>query len=206
MRTDMQPIRIENLTVKYQDKVVLDNLSLTLPPRGCVCFFGPSGSGKTTLLRAIAGLVKPAAGKISILKTKMAYVFQENRLIPWLTAQENVALVLGSYESARKDAAFETAKKGLVRVGLGDALDKFPSQLSGGMRQRVNLARALAFDAPILLLDEPFKELDETIKARIITLFQELKKDRLLLLVTHDKEDARLLADQMIYISPEVTL
>lgn len=201
MKTDMQPIRIENLTVKYQDKVVLDNLSLTLPPRGCVCFFGPSGSGKTTLLRAIAGLTKPAAGKISMQKTKMAYVFQENRLIPWLTAQGNVALVLGNDVHTGKDSASETAKKWLNRVGLGDALDKFPSQLSGGMRQRVNLARALAFDAPVLLLDEPFKELDETIKAQIITLFQELKKDRLLLLVTHDKEDARLLADQMVYIS-----
>lgn len=249
MKNGVLSIRIENLTVKYQETLVLDHFNLTLPPRGCVCFFGLSGSGKTTLLRTIAGLKNPSSGEILVEWTKldgnltgnptanppgntqrygdrmengmprMAYVFQENRLIPWLTALENVALVLLNKDLVNKGEAYgivekmevhgddkkgkanETAKKWLTKVGLEDALEKYPSQLSGGMRQRVNIARALAFDAPVILLDEPFKELDDTIKSQIISIFLELKKDRLILLVTHDKEDARLLADRTVPIS-----
>ncbi len=205
MRNGVLSIRIENLTVKYQATPVLDHFSLTLPSTGCVCFFGPSGSGKTTLLQAIAGLIKPSEGKVLLQWTdpdpalhRISYVFQENRLVPWLTALENVSLVLLDVDPAERVEANETAKKCLADVGLEDALDKYPSQLSGGMRQRVNIARALAFDAPVVLLDEPFKELDDTIKSQIIALFMEMKKDRLILLVTHDKEDASLLADRII--------
>ncbi len=233
MSDKFKKIEIENLTIAYQDKVVIDHFNLTLPSAGCVCFFGPSGSGKTTLLMALAGLKKPSEGRIRVQwreenpqneKTKnegtlpdIACVFQEDRLIPWLTALENVAFVVpkekpsdpsipesnqkqNKSNSPKKEFSIETAKKWLTKVGLQESMNLYPAQLSGGMKQRVNIARALSFDAPVLLLDEPFKGLDDTIKEQIMGIFQELKKDRLLILVTHDKEDVRLLADKIIPI------
>lgn len=185
-------IRIENLTADYKGTIIFENLNFKLPERGCVCFFGPSGSGKTTLLQIIAGLKKPLVGTVSMDHPKIAYVFQENRLIPWLTALENVSIV-----SETK----EIAARWLEKVGLGNDTEKFPPQLSGGMKQRVNIARALAFDAPVIMLDEPFKGLDDTIKSKIIDILNEQKKDRLLILVTHDRDDVRLLADQIIDIA-----
>jgi len=119
---------------------------------------------------------------------KIAYVFQEDRLIPWLTALENVSLITPK----------NSAMIWLEKVGLPGEESKYPSQLSGGMKQRVNIARALAFDAPVILLDEPFKGLDDAAKLQIIEILNELKKDRLLLLVTHDQEDISLLADNTI--------
>ena len=226
MNSRFHSIEMENLTIAYQDTIVFDHFNLTLPASGCICFFGPSGSGKTTLLSAVAGLKKPLSGKIRAQQDGMeesrapgsfpdiAYVFQEDRLIPWLTALENVLFVIPKKGEKPKmeqqkiepqkntqdmrEKPDEIARHWLKKVGLLDAADKYPSQLSGGMKQRVNIARALAFDAPIILLDEPFKGLDDQIKSQIIMIFQELKKDRLILLVTHDKEDASLLADKII--------
>ena len=201
MDRQLESIRIENLAASYQGNFVFGHFSRTLPPTGCVCFFGPSGSGKTTLLQIIAGLKKPSAGGVSMQwagTPRIAYVFQENRLIPWLTARENISFVIRREDSACKEDSIRIAENWLAKVGLQDAMDKYPSQLSGGMRQRVNIARALAFDAPVILLDEPFKELDDAIKGQIMAIFQELKKDRLVVLVTHDREDALLLSDQMI--------
>jgi NitT/TauT family transport system ATP-binding protein len=127
----------------------------------------------------------------------IAYVFQEDRLIPWLTVLENVSFVIRKEDAKTPDPS-EKARYWLEKTGLGDSLDKYPQQLSGGMKQRVNIARALVFDAPLILLDEPFKGLDDAIKDQIIELLLELKKDRLILLVTHDEEDAKILADQVI--------
>lgn len=207
MNNGFDAIKIRNLAVAYQETVIINHFDLTLPSKGCVCFYGPSGCGKTTLLQTIAGLKKPSAGSIRTQWTlsnednimpRTAYVFQEDRLIPWLTALENVSFVLP--KEATLKIKIETAKKWLAAVGLQDAYDKYPAQLSGGMKQRVNIARALAFDAPVILMDEPFKGLDDAIKGQIIGILQELKKSKLLLLVTHDKEDASLLAEQTIMI------
>lgn len=209
-------IEIRDLTVTYQDMVIFDRLSLTLPAKGCVCFFGPSGSGKTTLLSVIAGLKKPSSGMVGVKRdgdereensgkgrslSEIAYVFQENRLIPWLTALENISFVIPKKGTGGKTPdPTATAREWLTRLGLRDSMDKYPGELSGGMRQRVNIARALAYNAPVLLLDEPFKGLDDALKDRIISILNEQKKHRLLLLVTHDKEDVQRLADQVIPI------
>ncbi len=211
-------IRIENLAAAYDGKVLFEHFNLTLPGTGCISFFGVSGSGKTTLLRVIAGMKRPLAGKVAfewqsekrmpqdfvrIREEKelpaIACVFQEDRLIPWLTALENVAFVIRP-KNPKTEAPEKIAGSCLEAVDLAESAGLYPYQLSGGMKQRVNIARALAFDAPLILLDEPFKGLDDAVKEKIIRLFLDLKKERLILLVTHDKEDAALLADRIVPI------
>jgi ABC-type nitrate/sulfonate/bicarbonate transport system ATPase subunit len=181
----------------------MENFHEVLPDRGCVCFFGVSGVGKTTLLDTIADLKNPASGSVYSADSngkhcklaRLAYVFQEDRLLPWLSAVDNVALVL--YEK-NKMKAKEEALRYLEMTGLKDASGKFPDELSGGMKQRVNISRALAFDSKILLLDEPFKGLDMVMKHEIIAVLNDYKKTGLILLVTHDKEDIEALADRVV--------
>jgi oligopeptide/dipeptide ABC transporter ATP-binding protein len=140
---------------------------------------GPSGCGKTTLLRIILGLIKPTAGSVDNTFANTGVVFQEPRLLPWRTALENVNLVLGDSKET-----LESAAGYLVQVGLGDAQDKLPRELSGGMQQRVALARALAIDADCLILDEPFKAMDESLRWQIIELVN--KTQAAVLLITHN--------------------
>lgn len=203
LQTSKAHIIIDHITLEYDGTIIMKNFNETLPDRGCVCFFGVSGVGKTTLLDTIAGLKKPATGSVCSLDSKgerdaiprLAYVFQEDRLLPWLDAIDNVRLVL---HTISKKEARETAFKYLEMTGLEDAIQKFPAELSGGMKQRVNIARALSFDAKILLLDEPFKGLDTEMKLHIINLLNEYKKTGLILLVTHDKMDIEALADRVV--------
>lgn len=189
-------LEIKNASIKFQEKTVLDNFSLEFPPSGTVCLFGPSGCGKTTLLNCIAGLLKPDSGEILGTKhRKISYVFQEDRLLPWITAWENVAAVLRG--GAAQNAAL--AKKWLERVGLPGEADKHPGELSGGMRQRVSIARALAYGGDLYLLDEPFHALDEKSKSDMMNLFQRETASALKILVTHDPKEAEALAD-IIYV------
>jgi len=198
----------------------MEKFSETLPDKGCICFFGVSGVGKTTLLDTIAGLKKPASGSVYSVDSKgmhckmarLAYVFQEDRLLPWLSAVDNVRLVLyGGRKNKTKgtsqkqnttkdytDITNTNALRYLEMTGLKDAAQKFPFELSGGMKQRVNIARALAFDSKILLLDEPFKGLDMEVKHKIIDVLNDYKKTGLILLVTHDKDDIEALADRVV--------
>ncbi|NLP47471.1 MAG: ABC transporter ATP-binding protein [Clostridiales bacterium] len=179
------PLKIENISKSFGQKKVLQNLSLDLPAEGIVALLGNSGAGKTTLLRIIAGLETPDSGRVLGLEGKhISYVFQNDRLLKGFSALENVALV-----SDR-----ETARLWLQNFGMGDALDKKPGLLSGGMRRRVALARGLAFAKAggILLLDEPFKGLDKDLKQRIIPYVQKIAQDSLVILVTHDKKEAGL--------------
>lgn len=185
-------LEMQNVTIAYGDISVLESQSLTLSPGARIALTGPSGCGKTSLLNLVAGLVTPAAGQISRRAERVAYVFQEPRLLPWLSAAENVAAVLSD-----KHAAPQTARRWLELVGLSEAADKYPSKLSGGMAQRVSLARALAYGGDILLLDEPFKGLDESLHAEMITLVQEHTAGKTLLLAIHDREEANALCDRV---------
>lgn len=175
-------IELKNVRMAYGDKLVLDNLSLSFPSRGMFAILGPSGRGKTTLLRLIAGLETPQGGSVCVPKDmRIAFCFQEDRLLPFKTVLENVLLVCPDMKSARH---------WIAAVGLSGEEDAYPASLSGGMKRRAALARALAYDAPILLMDEPFRALDDATHAQMLSLVREAAKDKLLLLVTHDEEDA----------------
>lgn len=183
-------IILEEVGKSFGERKVLQNVNLTLPDRGAVCFFGPSGCGKTTLTRLICGLERPDTGRIRRPEgIRFACHFQEDRLLPWYTAQENLALALGGREQARV---------WLERTGLADAGALYPEELSGGMRRRVSLARALGYPSDVLVLDEPLRELDADTCRRMLELIAANLGDRLLLLVTHDASQAEALGCAMI--------
>ena len=147
---------------------------------------GPSGCGKTTLLRLIAGLETPESGEIEGVG-KLGFLFQEDRLISHLTARKNVALVLtGRDTDARAGAALEA-------LGLSDSMDKPARELSGGMARRVAIARAVLFESKLLLLDEPFRGLDEQTRAQAAAWTATHTAGRTVIAVTHDRQDAELL-------------
>jgi ABC-type nitrate/sulfonate/bicarbonate transport system ATPase subunit len=176
-------IIFDNVSLSYDGKTVLKNFSWAVPEERLVVITGPSGSGKTTLLRIIAGLTIPTSGKISGTPHRVSYLFQEHRLIPRRTVLENLRLVS------------EKPDEWLERVGLADSVGLYPAELSGGMRQRAAIARALAFPAETLFLDEPFKELDDATAGVILDLLEEQVKVReRVILVTHDPEFAAKLA------------
>ncbi|MDQ5983544.1 MAG: NitT/TauT family transport system ATP-binding protein [Eubacteriales bacterium SKADARSKE-1] len=176
---------------------VLDNFSINFPKKGTVCLFGKSGIGKTTILNLIAGLLKPDFGYIEGLDTKkISFAFQDERLLLWNTVIENVSVVVNKKSNIDKK---EIAKGWLSKVGLLEFCDKKPDELSGGMKQRLVLARALAFDGDIILLDEPFKGLDDASKNTLIDLINEITKDKLVVVVTHSTYEALSLSDT-IYV------
>ena len=202
-------IELHNVRMAYGDKTVFDGLSLAFPERGMFAILGPSGRGKTTLLRLIAGLETPQSGSVSIPKdARIAFCFQEDRLLPFKTVLENVLLAVsyscepkvskgrpesplaGRWGRAPSPERIAVAKHWIKKVGLAGEENAYPASLSGGMKRRASLARALAFDAPILLMDEPFRALDDATHAEMLSLVKEAAKDRLLLLVTHDEADA----------------
>ena len=184
-------IVIKNLKKSFDKNVIFDGFDLTLEDKGAYSLSGPSGCGKTTLLRIICGLDTDYSGEVSV-SGKISYVFQENRLLPNATAYENVFTVCGDKEKS----LFL-----LGEVGLSDALDKYPSELSGGMNRRVAIARALAYPHDILLLDEPFTALDPDIKSKITELIKKNEKDRLVVLITHDAEEAAALGCSEVKIN-----
>ncbi len=154
---------------------------------------GPSGCGKTTLLRIALGLQRPDAGTVENAFIRPAAVFQEPRLLPWRTALENVDLVLSDGPDTR-----EKARGWLERLELGEAAALYPSELSGGMQQRVSLARALAFGPDLLVLDEPFKGMDEALRERVIALVSRVLPQAALLLATHSEEEADALGCRIL--------
>jgi NitT/TauT family transport system ATP-binding protein len=183
---------------------VVEDIALAVAPGRIVALVGPSGCGKTTLLHMAAGLVEPSAGRVENGFARTAVVFQEPRLLPWRQAGDNLTYglkALGLAAPARRDVALRLAG----RLGLTAAdLDKFPHQLSGGMRQRVSLGRALAIDPDLLLLDEPFSALDLGRRRQLQDLLAGLIAERGLaaLFITHDLFEAVRLADEIVVLAP----
>lgn len=191
-------IVFRNVDVSFGEKQILSDFTLELPEEGITCLKGPSGCGKTTLLRVLTGLQKPDRGKVEgVASGDCAVVFQEDRLLPWKTALQNLTILPAVDE--------ETARQWLCRLELGDEAERYPAELSGGMRRRVSLARSLAYGGKILVLDEPFLGMDEELKKRLYPLIRNAGVP--VILVTHEEEDIRLLADKVYhFVGPPLKL
>ena len=200
-------IKLDNVWFSYKtlvnarepdEKPVLTSFSLELNEGEAVAVMGESGSGKTTLIKLLLGLLKPDRGEMSGLEgRRVAVVFQEDRLLPWYSARENIALVL---DQKKKPDRHATALELLNEMELADSADKPIRELSGGMQRRVAIARALAFGGDILLLDEPFKGLDEALKKRIAAAI--MRRFKTILLITHDEDEAKLFSCRRVYELP----
>ena len=187
-------LEIRNLSKSYGGHAVLAGFSHVFPEGKVSCVLGRSGCGKTTLLRLVAGLEPPDAGEIlGVPEGGISMVFQEDRLPPQLTAAGCLKCVL------RRESGRDTRIDGALRaLGLGDAPDQPVKEFSGGMRRRVALARALLFPSPLVLLDEPFKGLDDATRTRAIAFAKPLLKGRTTVLVTHDPRDAEELGGAIL--------
>lgn len=202
-------ISIRNLHVAFtvrrrRSLVAVEDVSLEIEPGEFVALLGPSGCGKTTVLNAIAGFVTPVSGEVRIDGRKVegatdqcGIVFQQNSLFPWMTAQQNVAF---GPEMKRLADAKAIASRYLAQVGLSAFEHAYPATLSGGMRQRVGIARALASGAPILLMDEPFGALDAQTRGLMQEQLLEIwdRHRKTVVFVTHDIDEAIFLADRVI--------
>ncbi len=171
---------IDNLSKSY-DHPVIKRFSYSFPEKGLFFLRGKSGSGKTTLLRLIAGLEKPDKGTIRAKSKSISMVFQEDRLLPFFSLMENILLV-------KKERDEKKAESLLLQFGLLEAKEKFPSELSGGMRLRASIVRSLYFGGDIYLWDEPTKELDPDNRALVIQAIKTLSKEALVIVVTHDSD------------------
>lgn len=171
-------IKVENVSIAFNDKTVLNNFSFDFPQKGVVLITGASGCGKTTLAKIIMGAIKADSGTVNTNNAKISVVFQEDRLIPSLTTLQNVELVSNKKEALKR----------LEQVKLREVKYKFPSELSGGMKRRVALARALAYDGDVLILDEAFTGIDDTLAQEIIGEICDEYKDKLIIAVTHHPE------------------
>lgn len=196
-------VQIKNLCKSYENHKVLYNLNMNFIKNKITVITGPSGCGKTTLLNIIGGIEKDFSGQVILPTNSISYIFQEDRLLPHLTVYENIAFVLKSTMS--KEDMNNIISKYLNMVKLSEYKDKLPNKLSGGMKRRVAIARAFAYKSRLLLMDEPFKGLDDKLKIEIINEFLNIHKEdkRTVILVTHDMKEAELLGD-MIYSIPSV--
>ncbi len=193
-------VEIKNLNKSFQGKKIFENFSLTLDSSQINCIIGVSGGGKSTLLNMIAGLLKKDSGTIEgVNEEEISYIFQEDRLLSWLTIRENMELFIYNYYD--KEEAEELMKKIFKLLNIEETFKEYPENLSGGMRQRVNIARALIKPSKLILMDEPFKSLDYKTKYLIIKELKEVfqKEKRMVIFVTHDVEEA-IFMDGKIYV------
>ena len=200
----------DSINVIYQESLIaLQNVSLDIPAAKLTAILGPSGCGKTTLLKVIAGLIKPTSGRVKVRGKEIegpgpdrALVFQDFALLPWATVLQNVGFGLRARGVPKKERE-ETSLHYIKEVGLLGFEDKYPHQLSGGMRQRTGLARALTINSDILLMDEPFSAVDEQMRRKLQEDLLNLLKveNKTVIFVTHSIEEAVYLADQVIILS-----
>ena len=189
-------IKLRDVTVKFDKKTVLDKFSFDFEDGVSYAIMGESGCGKTTILNTVSRLIKISDGEIDIPEsTRISYVFQEPRLFDWLTVIQNVMLVM----DIPKIEAEEKAKKILSELGLDDSLHLYPTELSGGMKQRVSIARALAYEPNVMLLDEPFRALDAETKQKTASYVFDYMRKKTVITVTHDVADTAF-ADTVLKI------
>lgn len=197
-------LRWKNINHSFGLTEVLEDISLTLEKGKVLSLVGPSGCGKSTLLNIAADLIDPTEGEVSNSFERLAIVFQEHRLLPWRRAIDNISYGLKARGIAKLER-YRIATKLATRMGLDtDDLTKFPHELSGGMRQRVSLARALAIEPDLLLLDEPFTALDVGLRRDLQDLVISLIGEHGLsgVFVTHDLSEAVRLSDEIVVLAP----
>ncbi|MBR2902838.1 MAG: ABC transporter ATP-binding protein [Clostridia bacterium] len=182
-------IRIQQLYKSYGREVVFDNYNLNIEDNKITCIMGPSGCGKSTLLNILAGLIQ-YKGSVTGLPDRISYVFQQHNLLPNKTLLDNVKFVAPDYTDA--EALMEL-------LGLREFMHKYPSQVSGGQRQRAAIARGIAYEPDLLLMDEPFSSVDHNLKLQMLQDLRRIIKDKQItcIVVTHDKEDAEIFADKI---------
>ncbi len=190
-------LEFQNIYFAYDKKQVFTDLSFTLANGEILAVMGESGCGKSTLLQLVAGFLKPKKGIIVNEACKISYAFQEPRLFPWLTVSENLRAILSDKYTADSRIA-----EALDAVALSDVANLYPDELSGGMKSRASLARALAYGGDLYLLDEPFAALNEELRAELsLTLRERIKQSGAsAILVTHQRADAELMADRVLYL------
>lgn len=207
---DIEGLRIRSVNFSYNGTTVLSNIRLSVQEGEFISLLGPSGSGKTTLLRLLAGLEVPLEGGITWKGhpiggpgIERGVVFQDYPLFPWLSLADNIGLAVGKVNPRLKRAErSELAEQYLAMVGLQESGRKYPFELSGGMQQRGAIARSLALQSPVLLLDEPFGALDPVNRARLQDLLTKVWADssprKTVVFVTHDVGEAVILGDRVV--------
>jgi len=203
-----EALQVTNLTKEFKGGrglsalKVYERFSLTIPENKVTCIMGPSGCGKTTFLNIVSGLLRPDAGELKGFAGKtVSYLFQEPRLMPWKTVWQNIDFVIRDvYPKKQRE---EIVSKYLKMVGLHDFRHYWPEKLSGGMKQRVSIARAFVFPSDLLLMDEPFKGLDLQLKISLLDSFTALWQQdlRTVIFVTHDLDEALYLGDNIYVLS-----
>lgn len=203
-------LELDDLSFRYgQGEPIFDRLSLSVGEGGIIAICGRSGIGKTTLLSLLGGHLQPTTGRVRLLgrailspSAERPIVFQNHNLFDWLTAEENVAFGLRC-RGERRAQRLARARALLARMGLEHAAQRLPHELSGGMQQRVGIARALAVDPVCILMDEPFSALDEETKATIITDLRAIASNDgvTVIIITHDRNGLNAFADQIITVT-----
>lgn len=181
---------------------VLDSISLTVRAGEILALMGPSGCGKSTLLNIVAGLIEPDQGEAKLNpSTRLAYIFQEPRLLPWKTVEENLSFIQDNFLSEAE--AREIRENLLQKTGLLAYKDVYPAQLSGGMKQRLEIVRALAIKPQLLLMDEPFKSLDLALQYQLqkLVLAEHIQYNFAILFITHNPQEAVMLSDRVVVFS-----
>jgi len=208
-------LKVNGISLKFGELEVLEDINFSVYAGEVVCILGPSGCGKTTLLRIIAGLIPRREGSVLLNGREsgksapqgLGMVFQEPRLLPWRTAAGNVELPFELAGAGLGETEHQSVASALAQVNLADFAGSYPHQLSGGMRQRVSLARTLVTNPEVLLMDEPLTGLDvctrEELQDEIIRIWQARQVS--LLWVTHDPEEAVYMADRVIVLSNRPT-
>lgn len=184
-------LKINNLTFSYGEKEVFNNFSLEIKNGERIWLSGPSGCGKTTLIKLILGLLKAQSGQIEVNITP-SVVFQENRLLPFYTVMQNITLVGGNEALANEN---------LTALGIGETADLYPASLSGGMKRRAAIARALSVPFDLLILDEAFNGIDEKNLQSAVDRINALTKDKTVILITHNPEEAELFGAKKVEIN-----
>ena len=196
-----EDVAVTDLSKRFGENTVFRGLNMTFEKDLVTCIVGPSGQGKTTLLRIIAGLEDADVGRITGNESSVSYLFQEDRLLPWLNTFDNMALSVINEGNAAKEGVKRMAEV----LEISDALWKLPEELSGGMRHRAALGRTFLADASLVLLDEPFRGLDIELKNRIIDrIWKKATNHKTVIMVTHSQEDAKELGDRVIELTDVV--